>query len=457
MKKEKLNQNREDSTAGNRAALNEMEENPAAEVQPGEQITEQELKAQRAARRKKRAEAKRKREKQIRMRKNIFKLLFLAAGLAIVFFAVGIHRRNVKEREAALAEAKRIEEEQAAYEATRKKAEEEQAALEASRKKAEEEQAALEASRKKAEEEQAALENAQNKDSKKAEEEAGKAEEDTEKEEAKKDYGFRDQKAASDVPEETQSEYAVLVNLDDGSIVAGRNYETPMNPASMTKILTLLVAAENIDQSKLDTDTYEISEEIKGYAWTNQMSQVGWEAGDTPTIRSLMYGTILPSGADAAMALAEYTAGSQEDFVELMNKKLEELGISDTAHFTNVVGEFGDEHYCSALDMATILWAAIDNELCREILSCHYYDLPPLEGEESGFGISNWFLRRIEDRDTHGTVVCGKTGYTSEAGNCAASYQESDGGGRYICVTADAPGVWTCIDDHVLLYETYTE
>ena len=247
------------------------------------------------------------------------------------------------------------------------------------------------------------------------------------------------------------------MNLDDGSIVAGRNYETPMNPASMTKILTLLVAAENIDQSKLDTDTYEISEEIKGYAWTNQMSQVGWEAGDTPTIRSLMYGTILPSGADAAMALAEYTAGSQEDFVELMNKKLEELGISDTAHFTNVVGEFGDEHYCSALDMATILWAAIDNELCREILSCHYYDLPPLEGEESGFGISNWFLRRIEDRDTHGTVVCGKTGYTSEAGNCAASYQESDGGGRYICVTADAPGVWTCIDDHVLLYETYTE
>ena len=141
MKKEKLNQNRENSTAGNRAALNEMEENPAAEAQPGEQITEQELKAQRAARRKKRAEAKRKKEKQIRMRKNIFKLLFLAAGLAIVFFAVGIHRRNVKEREAALAEAKRIEEEQAAYEATRKKAEEEQAALEASRKKAEEEQA----------------------------------------------------------------------------------------------------------------------------------------------------------------------------------------------------------------------------------------------------------------------------------------------------------------------------
>ena len=437
MKKEK--QNQQNSTAGNRAVQSGMEEYPAAKGQPDEQISEQELRAQRAARKKKRAEAKRKREKQIRMRKRILVFLFVAAGLAIAFFAVRIHRRNVKEREAALEEAKRIEEEQAALEASRKKAEEE---------------AALEASRKKAEEEQAALENAQKEEDKKAEE---AAKEEAKKEEAKKDYSFRNQKAGSEVPEETQSEYAVLVNLDDGTVVAGRNHETPMNPASMTKILTLLVAAENIDESKLDTDTYEISEEIKGYAWTNQMSQVGWEAGNTPTIRSLMYGTILPSGADAAMALAEYTAGSQEDFVELMNKKLEELGISDTAHFTNVVGEFGDDHYCSALDMATILWAATDNELCREILSCHYYDLPPLEGEESGFGISNWFLRRIEDRDTHGTVVCGKTGYTSEAGNCAASYQESDDGGRYICVTADAPGVWTCIDDHVLLYETYTE
>ena len=70
-------------------------------------------------------------------------------------------------------------------------------------------------------------------------------------------------------------------------------------------------------------------------------------------------------------------------------------------------------------------------------------------------GISNWFLRRIEDKDTHGTVVCGKTGFTNEAGNCAVSYQESDDGGHYICVTAQAPGGWTCIYDHVeFLYET---
>ena len=111
--------------------------------------------------------------------------------------------------------------------------------------------------------------------------------------------------------------------------------------------------------------------------------QVGWQIGDTPTIRSLLYGTILPSGADAAQALAIYTAGSEEAFVELMNKKLAELGISDTAHFTNAVGAYDEDHYCTALDMATILRAAIDNELCREVLSCHYYEVPPSGGEES--------------------------------------------------------------------------
>ena len=76
-----------------------------------------------------------------------------------------------------------------------------------------------------------------------------------------------------------------------------------------------------------------------------------------------------------------------------------------------------------------------------------------LDEDSEYIGISNWFLRRIEDKDTHGTVVCGKTGYTSEAGFCAASYQESDDGGHYICVTADAPGTWQCIYDHVELYD----
>ena len=362
------------------------------------------------------------------------------------------HIRNVKEQEAAAAASRRVAEEQAAAEASRKAADE-AAAAEASRKAAEE-AAAAEASRKAAEE-AAAAEAAAAEASRKAAEEAAAADNKAAAP-ASVNYGFKVTENIAEIPEEVGSSYALLVDVDNGTVVAGRDYDTQMNPASMTKILTLLVAVENIDLSKLDTDTEEITQEIANYVWQNQMSQVGWQIGDTPTIRSLLYGTILPSGADAAQALAIYTAGSEEAFVELMNKKLADLGISDTAHFTNAVGAYDEDHYCTALDMATILRAAIDNELCREVLSCHYYEVPPSGGEESqAIGISNWFLRRIEDKDTHGEVVCAKTGYVGEAGFCCASYQESDDGGRYICVTADGAGIWPCIYDHVDIYTTF--
>ena len=421
-------------------------------------MAEQETRGQRESRRRREA-ARRRREKQLRVRMIILAVFVLLAG-GIAIAAMRIHIRNVKEQEAAAAASRRVAEEQAASEASRKAADE-AAAAEASRKAAEEaaaaeasrtaaeEAAAAEASRKAAEEAAAA------EASRKAAEEAAAADNKAAAP-ASVNYGFKVTENIAEIPEEVGSSYALLVDVDNGTVVAGRDYDTQMNPASMTKILTLLVAVENIDLSKLDTDTEEITQEIANYVWQNQMSQVGWQIGDTPTIRSLLYGTILPSGADAAQALAIYTAGSEEAFVELMNKKLAELGISDTAHFTNAVGAYDEDHYCTALDMATILRAAIDNELCREVLSCHYYEVPPSGGEESqAIGISNWFLRRIEDKDTHGEVVCAKTGYVGEAGFCCASYQESDDGGRYICVTADGAGIWPCIYDHVDIYTTF--
>ena len=423
-------------------------------------------KQQREAR-KRRAEARRRRERQIRIRMTIVVVLFVLMAAGIGFAAFKIHRRNVAQQEAAAEASRKVAEETAAAEASRKAAQE-AAAAEASRKAAQE-AAAAEASRK-AQEANGAEDASQKSSREKAEEEGAlaasrkAAEEEKARAEAAKitglnaNYDFKATENTAEIPESVGSGYAVLVDLVDGTVVAGRDYDTEMNPASMTKILTLLVAVENINLKKLDTDTFEITQDITDYVYTNQMSQVGWNIGDTPTIRSLLYGTILPSGADAALALAEYTAGSQEAFVDLMNKKLEELGISDTAHFTNVVGAYDEDHYCTALDMATILRAAIDNETCREVLSCHYYEVPPSGGEESpSIDISNWFLRRIEDKDTHGTVICGKTGYVSESGFCAASYQESDDGGHYICVTADGAGIWPCIYDHVEIYTTFTE
>ena len=253
---------------------------------------------------------------------------------------------------------------------------------------------------------------------------------------------------------EVMSTRALLVDWDTRTAVAQRGASDRINPASMTKILTLLVAAEHVED--LD-DTFTITREITDYSYSNDCSAVGFDDGETVTVRDLMYGTILPSGADAAAGLAFYVSGSLEGFVDLMNQKLAELGLSDTAHFTNCVGLYDENHYCTLYDMAEILGAAIDNELCREVLSAHTYTTSATAQHPEGLLISNWFLRRIEDKDTHGTVVCAKTGYVVESGNCAASYSTSNSGKQYICVTADAHSSWRCIYDHVAVYQEYTE
>ncbi|WP_051689290.1 D-alanyl-D-alanine carboxypeptidase family protein [Butyrivibrio sp. AE2032] len=253
--------------------------------------------------------------------------------------------------------------------------------------------------------------------------------------------------------EEVYSTYGLLVNLETGKVVASKDGNVRINPASMTKILTLLVAVENMEN--ID-DTFVMTREIGDYVFKHDCSAVGFEVGEELTIKDLLYGTILPSGADAAMCLAEYVAGSQEAFVDLMNNKLAELGLSDTAHFTNCVGVYDEDHYCTLLDMAMILKAAEENALCHEVLNARTYLTTPTTEHPEGLQISNWFLRRIEDKDTHGDVVGAKTGFVNQSGCCGASYQISNDGKHYICVTADAWSSWRCIYDQVDIYETYT-
>ncbi len=253
--------------------------------------------------------------------------------------------------------------------------------------------------------------------------------------------------------EQVYSTYGLLINLETGKVVASKEGNVRINPASMTKILTLLVAVEHLD----DIDnTFTMTREIGDYVFKNGCCAVGFEVGEVLTIKDLLYGTILPSGADAAMCLAEYIAGSQEAFVDMMNDKLKELGLSDTAHFTNCVGVYDPDHYCTLMDMAMILKAAEENELCHQVLNARTYLTTPTAEHPDGLQISNWFLRRIEDKDTHGDVVGAKTGFVNESGCCGASYQISNDGKHYICVTADAWSSWRCIYDQVDIYETYT-
>lgn len=253
---------------------------------------------------------------------------------------------------------------------------------------------------------------------------------------------------------EVSSSHAIFLDAQAGTVLASKDAMSRIVPASMTKVLTLLVAAEHIDD--LD-DKFTITQEIMDYCFLNDCSNAGYEKGETVTIRDLLYATVLPSGADGALGLAIYVSGSQEAFMELMNEKLEELGLSGTAHFTNCVGVYDKDHYCTAYDMAVIMGAALQNELCFEVLSARTYQTSQTEQHPEGMLLSNWFIRRIEDKDTGGMAVGGKTGYVDQSGNCAVSFGTDQEGKTYICVTANADGKWSCIVDHAYLYQYFSE
>lgn len=252
------------------------------------------------------------------------------------------------------------------------------------------------------------------------------------------------------------SKHAVLIDLDSKSILAQKDYKERINPASMTKILTVLVAAEHLEDVEDLDDTLTITLDITDYGFRHKCSSAGFDKDETVTVRDLFYGTVLPSGADAAVGLATYVAGDQEAFVELMNEKLEELGLSETSHFTNCVGVFDEDHYSTVYDIAMILQAAVDNELCREFLSAHIYKTSKTQQHPEGIELSNWFLRRIEDQDSGGEVLYAKTGYVEQSGSCAASYARGKNGKGYVCVTVNANSPWRCIYDHSGLYKQFT-
>ena len=248
------------------------------------------------------------------------------------------------------------------------------------------------------------------------------------------------------------SQYAALVDVDSNEIIAGRAPYTVINPASMTKVLTLLVAVENIDN--ID-DKVVITDDITQYTYDHDCSVVGFSPGEKVTVRDLLYGTILPSGADAVLALCNYVAGSQDEFVAMMNEKVDELGLSETAHFTNATGLYDEAHHCTPVDMAVIMKAALMHDICRDVLYARTYTTRKTKEHPDGILISNWFLRRIEDKAMPGEISGAKTGFVKESGNCAVSYLVGDDGRHYICATGWSTSAWRCIYDHVDIYNGY--
>ena len=251
------------------------------------------------------------------------------------------------------------------------------------------------------------------------------------------------------------SEYAILINNDTKEIVGTRNSYEKIVPASMTKVMTVLVAANNLTEEQLN-ETVTMSHEAIDYSYAGGGSTSGFVEDEEVTVKDLFYGTILPSGGDAAAQLAMYVAGDIDSFVTMMNEEVSALGLTGT-HFTNPVGFYSDEHYSTPYDMSIIMMAALDNDLCKEVLTTKVYNSTATNVNPEGITISNWFLRRIEDKDIGGTIEGAKTGYVDESGNCAVSSMIADDGTEYICCTAKSSSSWRCIYDHVDIYKAYTQ
>lgn len=253
--------------------------------------------------------------------------------------------------------------------------------------------------------------------------------------------------------EEIKSKYAVMVARSNGKIVASREADTVIYPASLTKIMSLVIAVEQAES--LD-ETIVFTNDMISPFYEQNASLAGFKEGEEVTLKDLLYGMILVSGADATEGVVRITAGDEAGFVGLMNQKAAALGLKDT-HFVNAVGLHDKEHYSTCNEMAIILDYALDNETCREILSTYKYTTAPTEKNPDGVELTSNIQSRMEGGESGvARIHGGKTGYTEVAGNCLASFASAySDGEEYIIVTCLGSDVYAPIFDHINACKIY--
>lgn len=232
------------------------------------------------------------------------------------------------------------------------------------------------------------------------------------------------------------SPYAILMDASTGEVLAEQNADTQMYPASMTKILTAVTAMESVNSlDEIVTMPYEIYATL----YEEGASMAGFEAGEQASVRQLLYGVILPSGAECCIALADLIDGAESAFVQRMNEKAQALGMSST-HFVTCTGLHDAQHYSTVRDIAVLLQYALQSSDFREIFTAHSYSVAPTAQHPEGFTFYSTMFQSLGDASvTGGEILGGKTGYTEEAGLCLASLAQVNGR-EYILVTAGAPG-----------------
>ena len=222
-----------------------------------------------------------------------------------------------------------------------------------------------------------------------------------------------DSSDVSGVPD-VEAKSAIILCGDTGEIIWEKNADEKMEPASMTKLMTALLAVENL---KPDQEV-----EVTGEAAAMPETKIYLQTGEKITVEELLYGLLLESGNDAAIALAIATAGSVEDFAAMMNERAKEIGCTNT-NFVNPSGLADENHYSTARDMVMIAKEALSNETVRKIAGTAEHTIPATNAyEERNLENTNYFLKGVDKEvngkkikvDKYDGVFGGKTGYVGE-------------------------------------------
>lgn len=242
---------------------------------------------------------------------------------------------------------------------------------------------------------------------------------------------------------------AILIDAQTGTMLYGKNEHTRCYPASITKVMTCLVALEHVNL----TDTITFSEDAI-WGIERDSNHIALDVGEQITAEQCFYGILLQSANEAAWGMAEHVAGSVDAFADMMNEKAASLGCQDT-HFTNPHGLHDDNHYTTAYDMALITRAAIENPIFRTIDETLYYQIPPTNLKDEPRDL--WHqLKMLYPSSVYyyEPLEGGKTGYTDQAQNTLVTYAKKNGM-EFICVMMDCDGAANCYTDSAALYEYY--
>jgi D-alanyl-D-alanine carboxypeptidase (penicillin-binding protein 5/6) len=246
--------------------------------------------------------------------------------------------------------------------------------------------------------------------------------------------------------ENLYSPYAILIDLKNDKILAQHNSRDRIYPASLTKIMTAILAIENTDDldEMIKLPTY-IFEKL----YEENASMAGFKPGEEVSLKDLLYGILLPSGAESCITFANRISGSEEEFVELMNQKAEELGMNNT-HFYNSTGLHEENHYSTVEDISILLRYALKNENFREVFTSSRYSTQPSKQHLEGLTFQSTMSKYMDSTEVPGgEILGGKTGYTKKAGLCLASLVNVKGK-EYILVTAKANGTHNTDQFHIL-------